>query len=354
MRHTTLRQLEVFAAIARLGSFTRAAEELHLTQPTVSMQIKKLTDAVGLPLFEQVGKRVYLTEVGHALHDFSRQIFDHFSRFEMLLADLKGLKQGRLQLGVITTAKYFIPRLLGAFCRQYPGIDVSMKVSNRERILERLADNQDDLYILGQPPEEIDAVAEPFLSNPLIVLAPADHPLAYQKNIPLKRLAQEPFLLREAGSGTRKATEQLFARHHLKIKMRMELGSNEAIKQAVVGGLGLSVLSRHTLALDTPTEQLAVLDVQGFPIERHWYVAYPKGKQLSVVADTFLNYLRQAPRHISITSSYEIESQVNDAHDSAPVGKNIGRKIMATGKVKTPGNKRRSKRNSTGESRKSP
>ena len=193
MRHTTLRQLEVFEAIARLGSFTRAAEELHLTQPTVSMQIKKLTDAVGLPLFEQVGKKVYLTAAGRALQSFSREIFDHFTRFEMLLADLKGLKQGKLRLGVITTAKYFVPRLLGAFCRRYPGIDVSMKVSNRERILARLNNNEDDLYILGQPPEEIDAVAEPFLANPLVVLAPANHPLARVKNIPVKRLAEEPF-----------------------------------------------------------------------------------------------------------------------------------------------------------------
>lgn len=298
MRHTTLRQLEVFEAIARLGSFTRAAEEMHLTQPTVSMQIKKLTDTVGLPLFEQVGKKVYLTQAGRALQDFSRQIFDHFTHFEMLLADLKGLKQGRLRLGVVTTAKYFIPRLLGPFCRKYPGIDVSMKVSNRERILERLHDNEDDLYILGQPPEESDAEAEPFLANPLIVLAPAHHPLAGRKNIPLDSLADEPFLLREAGSGTRKAMEDLFARHRLKINVRMELGSNEAIKQAVVGGLGLSVLSRHTLALDAPTEQLAILDVEGFPIERHWYVAYPRGKQLSVVATTFLHFLRRAPHYL--------------------------------------------------------
>jgi DNA-binding transcriptional LysR family regulator len=298
MRHTTLRQLEVFEAIARLGSFTRAAEELHLTQPTVSMQIRKLTDAVGLPLFEQVGKKVYLTEAGRALHDFSRQIFDHFTRFEMLLANFKGLKQGRLRLGVITTAKYVIPRLLGPFCRDYPGIDVTMEVSNREHILERLQDNEDDLYILGQPPEGSDAVAEPFLANPLIVLAPMDHPLASKHNIPLKRLAEEPFLLREAGSGTRMALEQLFARHHLKIKVRMELGSNETIKQAVMGGLGLSVLSRHTLVLDAAAERLAILDVQGFPIERQWYLAYPKGKQLSVVAAAFLEFLRRAPHYI--------------------------------------------------------
>ena len=300
MRHTTLRQLEVFEAIARLGSFTRAAEELHLTQPTVSMQIKKLTDAVGLPLFEQVGKKVYLTDAGRALEGFSREIFDQFTRFEMLLADMKGLKQGRLRLGVITTAKYFIPRLLGAFCRQYPGIDVSMKVSNRKRILERLNNNEDDLYILGQPPEEIDAIAEPFLANPLIVLAPANHPLAHVKQIPLQRLAEEPFLLREAGSGTRIATEQLFAQHKIKMNVRMELGSNEAIKQAVVGGLGISVLSRHTLPADVTTDQVILLDVQGFPIERHWHIVYPKGKQLSVVAEVFREYLKQAQQHLNL------------------------------------------------------
>ncbi len=299
MRHSTLRQLEVFEAIARLGSFTRAAEELFLTQPTVSMQIKKLTEAVGLPLFEQVGKKIYLTDAGRELHKTSRGIFEHFTRFEMLVADMKGLKKGALRLAVVTTAKYFAPRLLGPFCQQYPGIEVSLKVSNRERILERLADNQDDLCILGQPPEELEAESEPFLENPLVVLAPANHPLAGKKKISLARLAEEPFLLREPGSGTRMAVERLFAAHGLTMKVRMELGSNEAIKQAIVGGLGVSVLSRHTLALDAPLGQLAILDVEGFPIERHWYVAYPAGKQLSVVARTFLDYLKQAPKFVS-------------------------------------------------------
>jgi DNA-binding transcriptional LysR family regulator len=224
-----------------------------------------------------VGKKVFLTDAGRELHKTCREIFKHFSHFEMAVADLKGLKQGTLRLAVVTTAKYFAPRLLGPFCQKYPGIQVSLKVSNRERVLERLADNQDDLYILGQPPEELDAVAEPFLDNPLVVLAPANHPLAGKKAIPLTRLAEEPFLLREPGSGT-----------------RMELGSNEAIKQAIVGGLGVSVLSRHTLTLDAPMRQLAILDVAGFPIERQWYVAYPAGKQLSIVARTFLDYLKLA------------------------------------------------------------
>lgn len=294
MRRSTFRQLELFDAIARLGSFTRAADELFLTQPTVSMQIKKLSDTVGMPLFEQVGKKIYLTDIGHELHRTCRGIFEHLSNFEMIAADMKGLKTGKLRLAVVTTAKYFAPRLLGTFCQQYPGVDASLIVSNRERVLERLANNLDDLYIMGQPPVDADVIAEAFLENMLVVIAPANHALARKKKIPLERLAQEPFLLREPGSGTRIATERLFGELGLKLKMRMELGSNEAIKQAVIGGLGISVLSRHTLESDTPTKQFVVLDVKGFPIKRHWYFVYPAGKQLSIIARTFADHLRQA------------------------------------------------------------
>jgi len=299
MRHTTFRQLEVFEAIARLGSFTRAAEELFLSQPTASMQIKKLTESVGLPLFEQVGKRTYLTDAGKALQSTCRDIFDALSNFEMLVADMQGLKLGKLRLAVVTTAKYFAPRLLGAFCHQYPGIDVALKVSNRERLLERLSGNQDDLYILGQPPEGLDVVYEPFLDNPLVVLAPSQHPLAGERNISLQRLVQESFIIRESGSGTRMAVERLFQEHKLTLNVRMELGSNEAIKQAIIGGLGISVLSRHTLTFDAALGYLAVLDVQHFPIERQWYVVYPAGKQPSIVANTFVEYLRGAADQIN-------------------------------------------------------
>jgi DNA-binding transcriptional LysR family regulator len=295
MRHSTLRQLEVFEAIARLGSFTRAAEELFLTQPTVSMQIKKLTDAVGLPLFEQIGKKIYLTDAGRELQQTCGGIFEHFSRFEMAIADMKGLKKGTIRIAVVTTAKYFAPRLLGPFCQMYSGVDVALKVSNRERMLERLANNQDDLYILGQPPSDADVVSEPFLENLLVVLAPVNHPLAGKKKISMGRLAEEPFLVREPGSGTRAAVEKLFASKGVSPNVRMELGSNEAIKQAIVGGLGVSVLSRHTLSLDAPMKHIAILNVEGFPIRRHWYVAYPRGKKLSVIAQAFLEYLRLAP-----------------------------------------------------------
>ena len=299
MRRMTFRQMEVFEAIARLGSFTRAAEELFLTQPTASMQIKRLSDTVGQPLFEQVGKRVYLTDVGRELHATCREIFDRLDRFEMTVADMRGLKKGRLRLAVVTTAKYFAPRLVGPFYDLYPGIDVALKVTNRERILERLADNLDDLYILGQPPEDLDAEYLPFLENPLVILAAANHPLAKRRRIPLARIAEEPFLMREPGSGTRMALERLFEQHRLKIKVRMELGSNEAIKQAIIGGLGISVLSQHALALDGASGPFTILDAQCFPIQRHWYVAYPRGRQLSVVARAFLDYLFEAKQHFA-------------------------------------------------------
>jgi LysR family transcriptional regulator, low CO2-responsive transcriptional regulator len=298
MKNASLRQLKVFESVARNLSYTRAAEELYLTQPTVSIQIKQLTDIVGLPLLEQIGKRVYLTDSGRELLKVCREIFEGLSRFEMLVSDMKGVKAGKLRLAVITTAKYFVPRLLGLFCQRFPGIDVSLKVTNRERVLQRMADNQDDIYVLGTPPEDMDIEVEPFLENPLVVLAPSNHPLAAEKNISLQRLADEPFLIREPGSGIRLATEQLFAERGLKLKVRMELGSNEAIKQAVVGGLGIAVLSAHTLTLDHNSEELAILDVQGFPIQRHWYLAYPKDKQLSVVALAFLEFLHKESKLI--------------------------------------------------------
>ncbi len=299
IKNATLRQLKVFEAVARNLSFTRAAEELHTTQPTVSIQLKQLTDIVGQPLVEQIGKKVFLTDVGRELLKVCRDIFDGLSRFEMLLSDMKGVKAGRLKLSVITTAKYFVPRLLGLFCQRYPGIDVSLKVENRERMLQRMADNLDDLYVLGQPPEHMDVELTPFLENPMVVLAARNHPLANAKDIPPKRITEEPFLMREAGSGTRLATEKFFTERGLKLKVRMELGSNEAIKQAVAGGLGIAVVSAHTLALERSADELVILDVEGFPIRRHWYLAYAKDKQLSVLAKVFLEFLHEESKLIS-------------------------------------------------------
>ncbi|MEW5858524.1 MAG: LysR substrate-binding domain-containing protein [Cyanobacteriota bacterium] len=299
MKQATLHQLKVFEVVARHGSFTRAAEELFLTQPTVSIQVKQLTKAVGVPLFEQVGKRLYLTDAGRELMVTCREIFDRLAQFEMTLAEMKGLKQGQLRLSVITTTKYFVPRLLGPFCQRYPGIDIALEVTNHERILSRMSENLDDLYILSQIPEHLDLHCHPFLANPLVVLAPVDHPLAQEKNIPLSRLAGEPFIMREAGSGTRSSVQKLFEQHGVSVKVRLELGSNEAIKQAIAGGLGISVLSRHTLGLNGVSSELTILDVEGFPISRHWYIAYPAGKQLSVVARTFFDYLLQEAKQFA-------------------------------------------------------
>ncbi len=299
IQNATLRQLKVFEAVARNLSYTRAADELYLTQPTVSIQIKQLTEIIGQPLLEQVGKRVFLTYAGQELLKVCRDIFEKLSRFEMLMSDIKGVKAGKLRLAVITTAKYVVPRLLGLFCQRYPGIDVSLEVANRERVLERMADNQDDLYVLGQPPEHVEVELASFLENPLVVLAPYGHPLVGIKHIPPKRLTEEPFLMREPGSGTRLSTEQFFDKRGLKLKVRMELGSNEAIKQAVAGGLGIAVVSAHTLALDHSIDELAILDVKGFPIRRHWYLAYPKHKQPSVVAQAFLEFMHEESKLLS-------------------------------------------------------
>jgi len=208
----------------------------------------------------------------------------------MSVAERRGLKQGKLSLMAITTASYFAPRLLGEFAKLYPGIDVSLRVTNKEQVLASIADKQDDLYFLGAPPVEIDVVAMPIMDNPIVVLAAPDHPLAQQQNIPLERIAQEPWLMREKGSGTRNAIERRFAEKGIALNTRLELGSNEAIKQAILAGLGISALSRHTLTLNQPG-QFAVLDVEDFPILRHWYAVYPAGRRLSLVARAFLDYL---------------------------------------------------------------
>ncbi|MDO9602878.1 MAG: LysR substrate-binding domain-containing protein [Rhodocyclaceae bacterium] len=287
----SLRQLQIFGAVARHLSYTRAAEDLHLTQPAVFAQIKQLEESIGLPLLERIGKQLHLTPTGHEVLATSRETIDALERLEMRLSDMQGLKRGRLRIAIVTTAKYLIPRLLGEFCSHYPGIEASLTVNNREKLLLRMAANEDDLVVLGAPPEGMEVVAEPIADNPLVVLARHDHPLAGVANIPFARLAEEPFILREPGSGTRLATERHFAEHGLKPRMRMVLGSNEAIKQAIAGGLGVSVLSRHTLTLDGEGALLRPLDVQGFPLMRKWYVAYPTGKHLSVVAEAFMQHL---------------------------------------------------------------
>jgi DNA-binding transcriptional LysR family regulator len=302
--HITLHQLQVFEVAARHGSYTRAAEELFLTQPTVSMQIKHLTKAIGIPLFEQVGKRLFLTQSGKELFATCQEIFGRISQFEMSVADMKGLKQGYLKVTVVTTAKYVIPRLLGPFCQRYPGVEIALTVTNHSGILERLAENKDDLYILSKVPDEPEVKAHPFLANPLVVLASHDHPLVNEKNIPIQKLADQPFITRESGSGTRGYVQTLFDEHKITPNIKIELSSNEAIKQAIAGGLGISVLSRHTISLEGASRQIAILDVENFPILCHWYVIHLASKQLSIVAQAFLEYLQTEGKQIAENTTW--------------------------------------------------
>jgi DNA-binding transcriptional LysR family regulator len=277
------------------------------------MQIKQLTQTVGLPLFEQVGKRLFLTEAGKELFATCRQIFNIIAQFEITVADLKGLKQGQLRLAAITTAKYFVPRLLGRFCQLYPGIEISLQVTNHEGILERMMNNMDDLYIMSQIPENIDVKYQPFLDNPLVVFAPVNHPLAKEKNIPIERLTNQPFIMREPGSGTRRAVQKLFDQHGIKVKVKLELGSNEAIKEAIAGGLGISVLSRH--ALMPNSSEFTILDVQHFPIQRSWYMVYVSDKQLSIVARTYYEYLLDEARKFAEKHGFSTVTQFENIHD---------------------------------------
>jgi DNA-binding transcriptional LysR family regulator len=289
--NVTLRQLSLFESVARNLSFTRAAEELHLSQPAVSMQIRQLEESVGLPLFEKFGKQVSLTEAGIEVYHYSQGINRYLIEMEEVLVSLKGLNRGHLHVAVASTVNYFAPRLLAAFHRRYPGIDLELDVTNRERLIQQLVANSVDVVLMGKPPESVEVEAEPFMRNPLVVIAPPDHPLCAEQNISLERLAEEVFVMREPGSGTRQAMERIFSERGLEIRRGMQMTRNEAIKQAVRAGLGLSIVSAHTIELELETGRLVKLDVAGLPIERKWYLVYRKRKRLSPSSQAFRSFV---------------------------------------------------------------
>jgi DNA-binding transcriptional LysR family regulator len=289
--NVTFRQLKIFEAVARHLSYTRAAQELFLTQPAVSMQIKQLEESASLPLFEQIGKKIYLTEAGRELHHYCRSINQQLSELESVLGELKGLKRGRLSISVASTANYFAPQLLAQFRQRYANVALSLDVTNRESLLQQLANNEVDMVIMGQPPAGLELVAESFAENPLVVIASPTHPLAKTKNIPLNRLQKETFLVREQGSGTRIAMERFFAQKGIELTTGTEMSSNEAIKQAVQAEMGLGIVSLHTVGLELATKKLQVLSVESFPILRHWYVVHRKDKRLSAIAEAFKAFL---------------------------------------------------------------
>jgi LysR family transcriptional regulator, low CO2-responsive transcriptional regulator len=288
----SLHQLRVFEAVARLRSFTAAAHELHLAQPTVSVQMRELSGHVGLPLFEQKGRRTTLTPAGEALREAARSMFDAWAAFEMAVGELKGARRGKLGLAAVTTAEYFVPALLAPFARAHPDVEVSLAVENRDAVVERLRQDLDDFTIMMMSPPELRLTVLPFLDNPLVALAPRDHPLARRQRVALPSFAAEPLLVREKGSGTRMASEQFFAEHRLRPNVRMQLGSNEAIKHAVAAGLGCAILSRHTVGRTPESDGLAVLNVEHMPIRRSWYLVRREGRAETPVTKAFLSYVK--------------------------------------------------------------
>ena len=291
MKNATLRQLKVFEAVARLSSFSRAAEELHLTQPAVSTQVRKLQEHAGLPLFEQLGKKIHLTPAGAQMLQSSREIIQKFQEAEEAMAQFKGVSGGRLNVSVISAGDYFFPRLLVEFAQRHDGVTLNFLVVNREELLTQLHENRTDLAVMVRPPEDSDTVAEAFAPHPYVIVAAPDHPLARTPRIPASRIARELFVVREQGSDTWNSMVQGFGHHLPGLNIAMEIRSTETIKQAVIAGMGVSFLSAHTVSRELNAGSLTVLDVQGFPLMLNWYVVNRRGKRLPPVAQAFRNFL---------------------------------------------------------------
>ena len=294
--HVTLRQLRIFEAVARHASISRAAEELHLTQPAVSMQMKQLEEQIGVPLIEQIGKRMFLTEAGHELRNHAQRISIQTEELKSAMDQFRSLERGLLRLAVVSTANYFLPRLIAGFTASHAGVRIALQVANREEVLAALADNRTDLAVTGKIPGRSDLVAQRFMDNPLVVIAPPSHPLAGRRNVPFVQLDQAVMVVREPGSGTRAAMERHFAEHGISFRPGCELGTNEAIKQAVQAGLGLGVVPAQAVELELETGRLVVLPVEGFPMVRHWFLVHRSDKPLSAASQAFREVLlAQAP-----------------------------------------------------------
>jgi len=287
----TFRQLRLFLALADTGSVSAAAKAMHVTQPTASMQLKEVSQSVGLPLYEVVSKKIYLTDVGKELAATARAVAQAWDGFEQNVDAIKGLSRGKLRVAVVSTAKYFMPRLVGSFCTKHPAIDVSLEMLNRDGVVQRLRDNLDDLYIMSRPPVDMDLGDEVFMPNPLVLIAPNNDPLVKRKSVPLHELAQRRFILREKGSGTRMVGDQFFKTMKFRPDVRLELGSNEAVKESVAGGLGLGVISRHALHGLKKEHGVSVIDVKGFPLPSAWHIVHPTSKKMSPLALAFKQHV---------------------------------------------------------------
>lgn len=291
MKHTTLRQLRILAAVVAEGSFSGAAKALHLTQPAVSLQVKELENASGLPLVERSGRVVRPTEAGREVLRAIQGVERELKGAQDALSALKGLKGGLLTVAVISTAQYFAPRLLAEFCRRHADVKLRLDVCNRDTIISYLERDEIDLAIMGRPPAEIPTAADAFARNPHVVIASPVHVLARQRHITIARLLQEPLIAREPGSGTREMAERLFTRRGKAFAPTLVMNSNETIKQAVIAGMGVSFLSLHTVGLETATGTIAMLDVAGTPVLRRWYLVHRRHKRLSPVAEAFRGFM---------------------------------------------------------------
>lgn len=291
MKNATLRQLKVFEAVARHRSFSRAAEELHLTQPAVSTQVGKLVEHAGLPLFEQLGKKIHLTPAGAQLLVCSREIIQKFQEAEEAMAQFKGVSGGRLNVSVISAGDYFFPRLLVEFAQRHAGVTLNFGVCNREELLTQMQENVTDLAVMVRPPEDSDTVAQPFAPHPYVIVAAPSHPLARTARIPAYRIIREPFVVREKGSDTWNSMVEGFGQHLPGLNIAMEIRSTETIKQAVIAGLGLGFLSLHTVRHELATGRLVLLDIVGLPVRRQWYLVQRASRRLVPAAEEFGAFL---------------------------------------------------------------
>jgi len=292
----TFRQLRLFLALAETGSVSGAAKLMHVTQPTASMQLRDITESVGLPLYEVVRKKIYLTDMGQELATTARAVAQNWDSFEQNVDAVKGLSRGKLKVAVVSTAKYFMPRLVGSFCKKYPEIDVSLEIINRDGVVQRLRENMDDIYIMSMPPNDLDLADEVFMPNPIVVIASISDPLAKRIAVPLNELVKRRFILREKGSGTRMAVDHYFSKKKFRPDIRLELGSNEALKESVAGGLGLGLVSSHALHGHIKEHGVRIINVEGFPLPSAWHIVYPASKKLSPLALAFKQNLLKVQR----------------------------------------------------------
>jgi len=297
LQRVSAQQLRCFESAARLLSVTRAARELHVTQPTVSVQLRELADAIGEPLFEPAGRGIRLTQAGEVLRETVSELRDCWERFETRMGEIRGLMRGRLRIAAVTTAEYFVPDFIGPFAAAHPGVDIELAVENRDRVVRRLERGEDDLAVMMLPPANLPLHVVPFLDNPLVIVAPAGHRLAGRR-LRLQSLRDERWLMREAGSGTRTVAEDHFASVGFEPVVAMSLGSNEAIKHAVSAGLGIAVLSQLAVQaeLAARSPRMAVLQVAGFPLRRRWSLVWRKDLPQTAAARQLVDDLRCLPR----------------------------------------------------------